>query len=234
MTSSTTTSNATWLAPEKVAYWYFRLNGFFQLESFVIHPAQRGAQETDADLLAVRFPFRAERLIDNPKDVMPDDNRWLTSPADKIDVAIVEVKTNQPCTLNGPWKKRDRQNVHRVLAAIGCIPHLEIEPAAAKLYDGEVYQNDSTRIRLVAIGRDRNQEIPPGVMQLIWSEILEFIVDRFHRYQRQKAQVDQWDPVGRKLKELAEQFSHRQEFVRHVLDLMGIQYVETSRSEGVD
>jgi hypothetical protein len=39
------------LDPEKVAYWYFRLNGFF-----------RGGKQTDADLLGVRFPHRAERL----------------------------------------------------------------------------------------------------------------------------------------------------------------------------
>jgi hypothetical protein len=39
------------LHPEKVAYWYFRLNGFFQIENFVVHPRGRGSQRTDADLL---------------------------------------------------------------------------------------------------------------------------------------------------------------------------------------
>ena len=34
------------LNPEKVAYWYFRLNGFLQIENFVIHPSQSGAQRT--------------------------------------------------------------------------------------------------------------------------------------------------------------------------------------------
>ena len=28
--------------PEKVAYWYFRLNGFFQIENFIVHPKGRG------------------------------------------------------------------------------------------------------------------------------------------------------------------------------------------------
>ncbi len=45
---------------EKVAYWYFRLNGFLQIENFVIHSKRRSSQRTDADLLAVRFPYRAE------------------------------------------------------------------------------------------------------------------------------------------------------------------------------
>jgi len=42
------------LIPEKVAYWYLRLNGFLQIENFIVHPSRRGSQRTDADLLAVR------------------------------------------------------------------------------------------------------------------------------------------------------------------------------------
>ena len=61
------------LDPEKVAYWYFRLNGFLQIENFVVHPGGRGGQRTDADQLAVRFPHRAEFLFDHPDRPMPDD-----------------------------------------------------------------------------------------------------------------------------------------------------------------
>ncbi len=32
------------LDPEKVAYWYFCLNGFLQIENFVVHPERRGGQ----------------------------------------------------------------------------------------------------------------------------------------------------------------------------------------------
>src|ERR1700738_2672654 len=105
------------LDPEKVAYWYFRLNGFFQIENFVVHPERRGGQRTDADLLAVRFPWRAERLFDDPNDMRADDERGLALSRERIDALIVEVKTNQPCPLNGPWTRQDRQNVHLVLAA---------------------------------------------------------------------------------------------------------------------
>ena len=65
------------LDPEKVAYWYFRLNGFLQIENFVVHPERRGGQRTDADLLAVRFPHRAERLFNSPNDIMTDDEHPL-------------------------------------------------------------------------------------------------------------------------------------------------------------
>ena len=211
--------------PEKVAYWYFRLNGFFQIENFVVHPTRRGSQRTDADLLAVRFPFRAERMFDDPTDIMADDVQRLALSGDLIDIVIAEVKTNQPCTLNGPWTRQDRQNVHRVLAAIGCLSPDRIETAAADIYRAGFYRGDALRIRLVAVGRGRSQDITttyPEVMQLVWSEMLAFIWDRFHRYRQQKTQVDQWDPEGRKIKRLADQSNGAADFIGEALRSMGV------------
>ena len=211
--------------PEKVAYWYFRLNGFFQIENFIVHPTRGGSQRTDADLLAVRFPFRAERMFDNRNDIMTDDEQRLALSHDLIDIVIAEVKTNQPCTLNGPWTQQDRQNVHRVLAAIGCLSPDRIEAAAEDIYRVGFYRGDALRIRLVAVGRGRSQDIAttyPEVTQLIWSEMLAFIGNRFHRYRQQKTQVDQWDPEGRKIKRLADQSDDAAEFIGDALRLMGV------------
>ena len=97
------------LNAEKVAYWYFRLNGFLQFENFVVHPEKRGSQRTDADLVGVRFRHRKEFAFDHPHP-MPDDERLELSPR-FTDVVIVEVKTSQPCTLNGPWTNPERKNV---------------------------------------------------------------------------------------------------------------------------
>ena len=83
----------THLDPEKVAYWYFRLNGFLQIENFVVHPTRSGGQRTDADLLGVRFPHRAERQFDDQNDIMADDEHRLALSRELIDVIIAEVKT---------------------------------------------------------------------------------------------------------------------------------------------
>jgi hypothetical protein len=175
-------SYAGYLDPEKVAYWYFRLNGFFQIENFVVHPARRGGQRIDADLLAVRFPYRAERMFDDPNDIMADDERRLALSRDRIDVIIGEVKTNQPCALNGPWIQEDCQNVHRVLAAIGCLLPDQIEQAAADIYRAGVHVNKlRLRIRLIAVGGERSEELSatyPDVVQLTWPEMLAFIWER--------------------------------------------------------
>lgn len=212
------------LSPEKVAYWYFRLNGFLQIENFVVHPERSGGQRTDADLLAVRFPYRAERLFDNPSDVMADDVDRLSLSSGQIDVVIAEVKTNQPCTLNGPWTRQDQQNVHRVLAAIGCLPPDRIEGAAAEIYNQGIYISENgIRVRLVAVGRERDDVLAtdyPHVLQLVWTDLLTFIWSRFDRYRRQKRQVDQWDAQGRKLNQLAR--GSQCLFVSEALRRMGV------------
>jgi len=214
------------LNPEKVAYWYFRLNGFFQIENFVVHPERTGSQRTDADLLAIRFPHRNERLFDNPNDVMRDDERQLSLSRDLIDAVIAEVKANQPCTLNGPWVREDRQNVQRVLAAIGCLPSHLIDGAATDIYRTGLHVSDlGCRIRLVAVGREVNRELEnryPHVTQVIWTDLLTFIWDRFHTYQQQKAQVDQWDAIGREIKRLADQSNDATTFREDALRLMGV------------
>lgn len=219
------------LDPEKVAYWYFRLNGFFLIENFIVHPEGRGGQRTDADLLGVRFPFRAERLFDDPEDVMSDDVQRLALSADVIDVVVAEVKSGA-CALNGPWTDQDRQNVHRVLAAVGCLPHDRIEPASASIYSTGVYRSGSLRIRLVAVGRDRSGKIAaeyPEVAQLIWRDMLSFIWDRFQRHRQQKRQVDQWDPVGRRLQKLADHAGDTDAFFESMMLLMGVRNDDPAR-----
>ena len=144
--------------PERVAYWYFRLNGFLQIENFVVHPGGRGSQRTDADLLAARFPHRREFLFDHDNP-MQDDVAGLRLTADCIDVVIAEIKTNGPCRRNGPWTNKDQRNVDRVLAAIGCLQEDEISQAASAVYETGAFRRDRLQIRLVAVGRQASAEL---------------------------------------------------------------------------
>lgn len=213
------------LSCEKVAYWYLRLNGFLQIENFYIHPRRRGSARTDVDLLGVRFPYRAERLYDTPDDIMPDDSRGLSLSTDRIDVVIAEVKRSR-CALNGPWTQCSDENVHRVLAAIGCLPHAKIPDAAAQIYRTGLYDDgDRLRIRLVAIGNQINEDIKqyPGVTQIVWQDLLRFVFERFQKYRDQKTQTDHWDEVGKKLKEEATPLCKTcDDFVKNVTQAMGI------------
>ena len=84
-----------------LAVWYLRLNGFLTVPNFVLHPQRHGSQLTEADIVGVRFPHRAE--FDNHTEA--DDQRF----AMRIDKPyfIIAESTNGMCKLNDPWTEVD-------------------------------------------------------------------------------------------------------------------------------
>ncbi len=205
------------IKPERVAYWYFRLNGFLQISNFIIHNAARGGQRTDADVLAVRFPYRSEMMI----DAMPmEDDQLFTKITDRPYIAIAELTKGQ-CKLNGPWTNRDKGNINRVLHAIGAFPPSEINRISDELYCKGFSNDSSCYISLIAIGDQENSELENKCRQITWSEILAFIHSRFIKYKEQKADHDQWDDDGKFLWNCAcdERRWTVDEFTRHIIGL---------------
>ena len=181
---------------ERLAYWYFRLNGFLTTENFVAHPDVGTNQRTDADLLAVRFAHRAENL----QRPMRDDPK-VASCTTFANVIIAEAKTAS-CGLNGPWTDPTARNMHRVLKAIGCVPDSALERACEALHAGGCWSDAAVTIRLLALGERRTSSLPiPPVQQITWSEVISFCVERFKAYEWEKSSVGQWTADGRKLRE---------------------------------
>lgn len=184
------------ITTEALAYWYLRLNGFLTITNFIVHPDQGRNQETDADILGVRFPYRAENL----SLPMKDDDLLIGEPG-KSHLIIGEVKSGL-CNLNGPWTKPERRNMLRVLSAIGALQSHESEVAAKSLYEVGYYSNQRYRISLLCFGREPNPEITekyPAVPQILWDGILPFIYERFKAYKNVKVSHLQWDETGHKL-----------------------------------
>ncbi len=181
--------------PERLAYWYFRLNGFFTTENFIVHPDRGRDQRTDADCLAVRFAHRAENL----QRPMEDDLR-VVSCNTFANVIIAEVKTSE-CRLNGPWTDPERRNMQRVAKSMGCVPDAAITEACRSLYETGTWSDANATIRLFAIGESKNPSLIGGVeQQITWSEIIEFCRKRFKDYNREKSSVGQWSEDGRVLR----------------------------------
>jgi hypothetical protein len=181
---------------EQLAYWYLRLNGFLMTPAFVVHPDRGRNQETDVDLIGVRFPYRAENLL-RP---MEDDPRFTTV-GEKILVVLVEVKTGE-MRLNGPWTNRDRNNMLRVLRAIGPLGREESRLAARALYEHGSYRSQLYQIVLVCIGSRINPNLRhshPAVEQITWDDVTHFIYDRFRAYQNEKRSHGQWNQTGQNL-----------------------------------
>jgi hypothetical protein len=186
---------------EQLAYWYLRLNGFLTIPGFVVHPDHGRNQETDVDLVGVRFPYRAENLL-RP---MEDDSRFA-SVGDKTLVAFVEVKLGS-MRLNGPWTNKSRNNMLRVLRAIGPLGQEESRIAAKVVYEHGLYRNQLYQISLVCIGSRINTDIKeshPAVEQITWEDTTRFIYGRFRAYRNEKRSHGQWDHNGQMLWNLAE------------------------------
>ncbi|WP_126440541.1 hypothetical protein [Pelolinea submarina] len=196
--------------PEIIAYWFFRLNGCATITNFIIHPDRRGSQHTDVDVLAVRFPHRAELLTSGEPML---DHPVFTSDG-RIDILFAEVKHGQ-CHLNGPWTNPEDENMQRVLYAVGAFDQQQVYEVAQALYQEGIYQNDIYRVRLFAVGERKNNAIIHTAVQLLWDEILVFIFNRFASYQAQKAHHGQWDSIGRQLFELASRHT-QEEFIKTV------------------
>jgi hypothetical protein len=199
--------------PEKLAYWYFRLNGFLTITNFVVHPEHGKEQRTDIDILGYRFPYRAE-LFDNP---MADDSLF-TKGIKKPYFVIAEVK-QQTCNLNGPWTEKESQNMHRVLRAVGIFPENEVDIVAESLYKEGCFQSDNTYLTLFCLGNKINKGLLqryPKVPQVKWSDVLTFIYERFTLYRKQKSFHIQWDSTGHNLWNTAMQSDSKEKFINHI------------------
>jgi hypothetical protein len=207
--------------PEDVAYWFFRLNGCLILQNFLIHPDHSGSQRTDADLVALRFPWRSELG-------MIDDALFSKCPRPRL--FLVEVKAGGACRLNGPWTDRSRENIQRVLSAVGCYQREEIGTVASLLYGAGAYAEGVVDSNLVAVAQYRNRElelVAPQAAQVVWDDMLAFIFERFQLFRNHKAHHPQWDCAGQHLFNLAAKRPAK--LARFVLDVHAAFFAEQDR-----
>ena len=195
--------------PERLAYWYFGLNGFLLLENFVIHSDPGPKQRTEADLLGVRFRYRRE-LLDSP---MEDDPTVSDCPT-LCNVIVAEVKRGA-CELNGPWTDPQEENMHRVLRAIGRFDD-DVTAVAAEV----------VTCRLFACGNREGPLTIPAVPQILFGDMIVFIHARLRKSLKQKSSVGNWALDGRCLRALAGRHREFSEFERTVR-----QYFNLPRAE---
>ena len=190
--------------PEKLAYWYFRLNGCLTIENFVVHPDWRRGQQTEIDLIAVRFPHRSELLNKS----MIDDQKIFSDPS-RIRIIFAEVKKGT-CNLNRTLENRQLKNMQRILQALGAFKLSRTNTVANSLYGNGVYKDSTYHVSILLVGSNENKELKkkyPEVPQLTWEEILKFIFLRFQKYKNQKLSHSQWDDVGQLLWNRAMEFN---------------------------
>ena len=172
---------------EEVAQWYFRLNGFFCLPSYIVHKDWIADKpRTEADLIAVRMSGTKE-YINNER--LEDDNIIQTACKGsgtgifKHLFALVEVKSGE-CKINGPWSNKNEENIHRAVARMGFANDNQIEDIAQCIYNELRWEGKDFIVQYFCIGKWRNKELAskPELVQITFDQIADFLYCRFYKF----------------------------------------------------
>ncbi|MDK2977465.1 MAG: hypothetical protein PWP52_179 [Bacteroidales bacterium] len=192
---------------EKLAYWYFRLNGFLGNDSYIIHrQLQSSDHATDIDYIGVRFMHRKELFENNDNWMKDDENSKLFQyyPKGKIFICLAEIKKSTP-KINKTWTDESKNTLIQLLLSVGCISHKKIQKVVFSLQKKgfcNIYKN---YITFIAIGDFNESSIVPyeKIPIISWKEILNFIYYRFKDYKIEKSNLKEWSNFGeiKKVKE---------------------------------
>lgn len=158
---------------EELVYWYLRLNGFFTVNNFVLHHNNEG-RTSDADILAVRFPYVYEETGGRSEDW--DHQFFRNFSDDKIIGLICEVKTGLNFSPNSLFRE---VNLEKALGRFGFLENLNIY--SDELNNKSSITIDNYQICKVLISRKR--ESPRNdCIHLRLIDIKNFIRNRMSKY----------------------------------------------------
>jgi len=167
---------------ETIVRWYLRFNGFFTVESFIVHEVvnQGNQQGGETDILGVRFPFSQENA---GFQILNDTNLLGTGTRENglTDIIIAEVKNRDDDYLNGIWKDPDPKYLERVAYIIRWIgifkDENEIHRAASEIKSKYQFQEGNYRIRFIYFGKRKHQSIEQlGITQITFDEVIDFLL----------------------------------------------------------
>jgi hypothetical protein len=200
---------------ESLAYWYLRLNGFFTIQGFVVHPYTGSNQKTDIDVFGVRFPFRQELVSTYGQTPMEDDSLFSRI---KIPLVVLVEVALRKCKINKTWK--DLDNIKLFLSASGVFRPEIRDKIAVEIKKSKFYEDSSYYFTYLCIGASKDTEMQcrnPRLIQITFDEIKRFIFNRFIQYEDQKANHQQWDQDGRNLyKTVTDHRSSVEDFITNV------------------
>jgi hypothetical protein len=198
------------MKPEQLAHWYIRLNGFFTITNFVVHPSRPGSQLTEADIVGVRFPHRAE--FPEPPGA---DEQTFARITGRPYFLLAEVKHGYG-TLNLSWIQRGLEIVAALLQDLGPFPAGDVAAVTRSLLSDGVWDSDALYASLFIIADRFDPDLPACAPRRTWDQVSAFIYARFTEYRRIKADNEQWDPVGKELWRHCTAAHSKEDFVARV------------------
>lgn len=168
---------------EELAYWYFRLNGFFPITNFVLHRGTGTGHSADIDLLAVRFPYVSEEVGGNEHDWDGRFHHWGANLCMDTIGIIAEVKS-------GNYTQRDLNRslgagrTHKALLRLGIFDPTESAISAQDIGIANIRRRDKVALRFLIA---RNNDYPDNSFHFLsLAEIDKFLRDRVSRYANAK------------------------------------------------
>lgn len=174
---------------EILAYWYFRLNGFFVLSNYVVHGLTELSPNcsTDIDLLAVRFPYVKEEIGGLEADwdaqflgsIQISKKNDCINPLDKIIACIVEIKTGNQLSRDNIDKSFKKERLLYALNRFGIFSQEENKSILVDLErDQSTYYNNVLFCKILI----SNKEKIGSWLWLSLQHVNEFLKQRFKRH----------------------------------------------------
>lgn len=169
---------------EEFVRWFLRLNGYFGIESFIVHAADdptrtsggQIAPHTETDTIAVRMPYSAEvtgtlKIANYPP---------LTSGSEgRFDIVIAEAKAGKDAKPNRVWRNSEVDPVAYIVRFVGL--HKtddDIRKIAGALSTQYRYEDKECRFRYIVFSKEPNEHYASrGVTYVDLRSVVNFLVD---------------------------------------------------------
>lgn len=161
---------------EELTYWFFRLNGFFILDDFVLHKLttedEKKPYNADIDILAIRTPFCEEIIEENSirlSDIWKERNIDIV---EKWTAVICEVKSGD--AKENELKINRPERLQYALKRIGFFK--DDERAIRELSMNKVYNHGNYAIHKFVISECDYQEDTYHIHRISIKQIREEII----------------------------------------------------------
>jgi len=148
---------------EQLAYWYFRLNGFFLIADFVNHRNFQHNTSHDTDLLAIKTPFTSE--------VVGGDylNEYTSG---KYHGVLVEVKSGPNYKIDKVLANHEilRESINR----LGLLDRQEIDVSFRELQIKPRFENENCIIEKILICSNQEEGLMPRFRVITFNSILKY------------------------------------------------------------
>ncbi len=171
---------------EELAYWYFRLNGFFLLDNFVLHSDDlESYQNADVDIIGIRHPHAVEKIgMRDSHDVCEQLEGFVPDIDFKTVVVLSEVKSGD---------RRSREitldRVSRIEYAImrtGLFKPNQRNKVITELQTGKSCNEDSITVLKVLISHRYRSSNNDSFHHLSLQDVEGHILQKLKKYKNSK------------------------------------------------